>query len=125
MGRLRCCVEACQCILCTEFTILLNSQQLTSSHKQMQRYFKQFPAAQIEGLFQEDYYLWLTARLQCDALERTFSRYRQISGGRCQVSAKEIEVSEKFSSQVSFVIQPLLKNLIHFDFHTECISTSP
>ena len=45
-------------------------------------------------LYNEGYKYVLTGRLQTDPLERRFSQYRQMSGGRFLVSLKEINRSE-------------------------------
>ena len=52
-------------------------------------------AALIEDLLRDDYDFVLTARFQSDPLERRFGQYRQMSGGRFLVSAKNVEQSEK------------------------------
>ena len=53
-------------------------------------------AALIDELLNEDGYIFvMTGRLQSDPLERRFSQYRQMSGGRFLVSLCEVEHSEK------------------------------
>ena len=49
----------------------------------------------IEDLLQEGYDYVLLARLLTDALERHFSKYRQMSGGRFLVSLLEVSNSER------------------------------
>ena len=49
----------------------------------------------IHELLQEEYAFVLVERLQSDPLERRFSRYRQMSGGRFLVSLREIYNSER------------------------------
>jgi len=60
-------------------------------------------AAIIEGLLSEGYDYVLTARFQTDFLERRFSRYRQMSGGRFLVSLREVINSEKIISLLSLL----------------------
>ena len=48
-----------------------------------------------ELLFEERYSFVLSVRLQSDPLERRFSQYRQMSGGRFLVSLREVNSSEK------------------------------
>ena len=48
-----------------------------------------------ELLFEEGYDFVLLVRLQSDPLERRFSQYRQMSGGRFLVSLREVNSSEK------------------------------
>ena len=45
-------------------------------------------------LLSDGYYYILTGRLQNDPLERRFSQYRQMSGGRFLVSLREVYKSE-------------------------------
>lgn len=52
-------------------------------------------AALIEDLLSEDFDFVMTARFQSDPLERRYGQYRQMSGGRFLVSAKDIKNSEK------------------------------
>ena len=49
----------------------------------------------IEDLLREGYDYVLLARLLSDALERHFSKYRQMSGGRFLVSLLEVSNSER------------------------------
>ena len=58
----------------------------------------------VETLLKEDYAFVMMARLQSDPIERHFSRYRQMSGGRFLVSLREVLSSEKILS-----LQTLLK----------------
>ena len=52
-------------------------------------------ASLIEDLLSEGYRYVLTVRFQSDALERRFSRYRQMNGGNFLVSLREVQSSEK------------------------------
>ena len=49
----------------------------------------------IEDLLDDGFDWVLTARFQSDPLERRFSQYRQMSGGRFLVSLKDVQISEK------------------------------
>ena len=51
-------------------------------------------AALIEDLLSEGYSYVLTTRLQSDPFERRYGKYRQMSGGRFLVSAKDVSRSE-------------------------------
>ena len=48
----------------------------------------------IAELLEEGYSFVLTRRLQSDPIERRFSQYRQMSGGRFLVSLREVLNSE-------------------------------
>lgn len=52
-------------------------------------------AGLLEDLLNEDYSFVLTARFQSDPIERHFSKYRQMSGGRFLVALREVQSSEK------------------------------
>ena len=52
-------------------------------------------ASLIEDLLSEGYRYVLTVRFQSDALERRFSRYRQMNGGNFLLGLREVESSEK------------------------------
>ena len=54
-------------------------------------------------LYNEGYKYVLTGRLQTDPLERRFSQYRQMSGGRFLVSLKEIYRSESIVKLKTFL----------------------
>ena len=60
-------------------------------------------ACLIEDLFSEGYRYVLTVRFQSDALERRFSRYRQMNGGNFLVSLREVQSSEKILLLCSMV----------------------
>ena len=60
-------------------------------------------ASLIEDLLQEGYSYVLTARFQTDPLERRFSRYRQMSGGRFLIGLRELECSERILSMSSLI----------------------
>lgn len=57
----------------------------------------------IEDLLHEQYQFVLTARFQSDPVERRFGQYRQMSGGRFLISAKDISTSEKILKITSLV----------------------
>ena len=52
-------------------------------------------ASLTEDLLSEGYEYVLTSRFQSDPLERRFSQYRQMSGGRFLVGLREVNSSEK------------------------------
>ena len=52
-------------------------------------------AALIVDLLSEGQQYVLTARFQSDPIERRFGQYRQMSGGRFLISAKDIAIFEK------------------------------
>ena len=60
-------------------------------------------ASLIEDLFSEGYKYVLTSRFQTDPLERHFSKYRQMSGGRFLVSLREVQSSEKILCMKSLI----------------------
>ena len=60
-------------------------------------------------LIRDGFHYVLTGRLQTDPLERRFSQYRQMSGGRFLVSFSEIQRYEKI-----ITYQHLLKHDIDF-----------
>jgi len=60
-------------------------------------------AALIEDLLQDGYKYVLTARFQSDPLERRYGQYRQMSGGRFLISAKDVNNSEKILKIKSLV----------------------
>lgn len=66
-------------------------------------------ASLTEDLLSEGYMYVMTGRFQTDPLERRFSRYRQMSGGRFLVSLREVNTSEKIAA-----ISSLLKESIDF-----------
>ena len=66
-------------------------------------------ASLIEDLLQEGYSYVLTARFQTDPLERRFSRYRQMSGGRFLIGLRELECSERI-----IAVTTLIKESIDF-----------
>ena len=49
----------------------------------------------IKELLSEGYDFVMTSRLQSDPIERRFSQYRQMSGGRFLVSLREVTNSER------------------------------
>ena len=52
-------------------------------------------ASLLEDLLSEGYKYVLTSRLQSDPLERHFSKYRQMRGGRFLVALREVQAGEK------------------------------
>ena len=64
----------------------------------------------IEDLLSDGYNFVLTGRFQSDPIERRYGQYRQMSGGRFLVSAKDISTSEKILR-----IKSLLKENIDID----------
>ena len=50
----------------------------------------------IDELLNDGYDYILTARLQSDPIERRFSQYRQMSGGRFLVSLREVRNTADF-----------------------------
>ena len=63
----------------------------------------------IDELLNDGYDYILTARLQSDPIERRFSQYRQMSGGRFLVSLREVRNTERILS-----CRSLIKNDINF-----------
>lgn len=60
-------------------------------------------ASLIEELLEEGYGFILLSRLFTDPLERHFSKYRQMSGGRFLVSLREVEESERILAMKSLL----------------------
>ena len=87
---------------CEQFTLTENT---SSALKRTLR----CTASLIEDLLSEGYEYVLTSRFQSDPLERRFSQYRQMSGGRFLVGLREVNSSENF-----FKIRSLLKENINF-----------
>ena len=63
----------------------------------------------VEELLNDGYAYVMTARLQSDPIERRFSQYRQMSGGRFLVSLREVLNSERILS-----CRSLIKESINF-----------
>lgn len=63
----------------------------------------------IDELLECDYNFVLTSRFQSDPIERRFSQYRQMSGGRFLVSLREVLTSERI-----LICRSLLKEDINF-----------
>ena len=63
----------------------------------------------IDELLNDGYDYILTARLQSDPIERRFSQYRQMSGGRFLVSLREVRNTERILS-----CRSLIKNDVNF-----------
>ena len=57
----------------------------------------------IDELLNDGYDYILTARLQSDPIERRFSQYRQMSGGRFLVSLREVRNTERILSCRSLI----------------------
>ena len=77
----------------------------------------------IEELLQDGYSYVLLGRFQSDPLERRFSQYRQMSGGRFLVSLREVLNSERILACRSLILEDLnfWKENIRPDEYTECI----
>lgn len=73
-------------------------------------------ACLITDLLNENYSYVLTSRFQSDPIERRFSKYRQMSGGRFLVSLREVNNSEKI-----LAISSVLKEGV--DFWKEAVTT--
>ena len=63
----------------------------------------------IDEFLNDGYDYILTARLQSDPIERRFSQYRQMSGGRFLVSLREVRNTERILS-----CRSLINNNINF-----------
>ena len=75
-------------------------------------------ASLIDELLVDDYGYVLTRRLQSDPIEKRFSQYRQMSGGRFLVSLREMLNSERI-----LACRSLLKSNVNFweeDLEKEC-----
>ena len=59
--------------------------------------------AKIKELLSEGYDFVMTSRLQSDPIERRFSQYRQMNGGRFLVSLREVTNSERIIRYRSLV----------------------
>ena len=57
----------------------------------------------IDELLNDGYDYILTARLQSDPIERRFSQYRQMSGGRFLVSLREVRNTQRILSCRSLI----------------------
>ena len=66
-------------------------------------------AALVEELLLDGYLFVMTGRLQSDPIERRFSQYRQMSGGRFLVSLREVYNSERI-----LACRSLIKENINF-----------
>ena len=97
---------------CEKFTLTENT---SSALKRTLR----CSASLIEDLLNEDYDYILTSRFQSDPLERRYSQYRQMSGGRFLVALREVNSSEKILK-----IRSLLKENINFWEEDLSISTN-
>ena len=64
-------------------------------------------AALIEDLLAEGYDYVLVARFQSDPLERRFSQYRQMSGGRFLVGLREVSCSERILACRSLILEDI------------------
>ena len=87
---------------CERFTL---TEQTSSALKQTLR----CTASLIEDLIAEGYNYVLTSRILSDLLERRYSQYRRMSGGRFLVGLKEVNDAKKILK-----IRSLLKEGIHF-----------
>ena len=59
-------------------------------------------------LLNEGYEYVLTGRLKSDPLERRFSQYRQLSGGRFLVNLQEVQISESIIQMKSLLKRKIL-----------------
>ena len=59
----------------------------------------------LKDLLLEDYDFILTGRFQSDPIERRFSQYSQLSGGRFLVSLREVQNSERILACHSLVME--------------------
>ena len=57
----------------------------------------------VDELLEEEYLFVLMGRLQSDPIERRFSQYRQMSGGRFLVSLRDVYNSERILSCRSLI----------------------
>ena len=73
---------------CPAFTLTANTSNALITTLRAQ-------SALIKELLSDDYQFVLTSRLQSDPVERRFSQYRQMSGGRFLVSLREVQNSER------------------------------
>ena len=64
-------------------------------------------ASLIEDLLADDYDYVLVARFQSDPLERRFSQYRQMSGGRFLVGLREVYCSERILACRSLIMEDI------------------
>ena len=87
---------------CERFTL---TEQTGSTLKRTLR----CTASLIDDLLHEGYSYVLTSRFQSDPLERRYSQYRQMSGGRFLVGLKEVNTAEKILK-----IRSLVKEDINF-----------
>ena len=60
-------------------------------------------ASLVEDLLLEGYDFVVPRRFQSDPLEKRFSRYRQMSGGRFLVSLREVLLSERIFCYIIFI----------------------
>ena len=61
----------------------------------------------VDDLLSEGYEYVMVGRLQSDPLERRFSQYRQMSGGRFLVGLREVIVSERILACRSLIIEDI------------------
>ena len=61
----------------------------------------------LKDLLNENYDFVLVGRLQSDPLERRFSQYRQMSGGRFLVSLREVQNSERILACRSLIMEDI------------------
>ena len=73
----------------------------------------------IEDLLREGYIYVLTSRFQSDPLERRYSQYRQMSGGRFLVGLREVNTSEKIIKMKSLLKEDILFWEKDIDIHIE------
>ena len=85
---------------CPSFTLTANTSSALIQTLRAQ-------AMLIEDLLREGYKWVLTARFQSDPIERRFSQYRQMSGGRFLVSLREVLHSERILACRSLILEDI------------------
>ena len=82
-----------------------NSEKMTLSKQTSSAFITTLKctASLIEELLEEGYGFILLSRLSTDPLERHFSKYRQMSGGRFLISLREAEESERILAMKSLL----------------------
>ena len=85
---------------CPNFTLTANTSSALIQSLRAQ-------AMLIEDLLREGYEYVLVARFQSDPLERRFSQYRQMNGGRFLVSLREVLHSERILACRSLILEDI------------------
>ena len=101
-----------------------NSEKMTLSSSAFITTLK-CTASLIEELLEEGYGFILLSRLSTDPLERHFSKYRQMSGGRFLISLREAEESERILAMKSLLKESIdiWNNDVHEDKPELCKET--